>query len=164
MNNFDFVIAVMLVIFTLIGAWRGLVREVISALTWVISGVLAWLFAGQLSSIFNGLLDDSALRHLLAFVLIFVAVFILGMVASWLLHKYLPPKRSLRIANIALGGVVGAARGAAIVIAVFLVAGLTSFPQRPWWRDASFSPFFERSAVYVASYLPRDIARHIRYG
>ena len=164
MNFFDLVLAVMLVIFTLIGAWQGMVREVISALTWVIAGVLARLFAGQLSSLFTGLLDDSTLRHLLAFVLIFVVVFILCMVASWLVHKYLPPKRIWRIANISLGGVIGAARGAAIVIAVFLIAGLTSFPQRPWWRAATFSPFFERSAVYVASYLPRDIARHIRYG
>jgi len=25
-------------------------------------------------------------------------------------------------------------------------------------------PFFERAALYVAGYIPRDIAQHIRYG
>lgn len=164
MNKFDFIILSVVLLFTAIGAWRGLVREVITALTWILSCLLAWLFAHRLAAIFKGMVEDPALRQLLAFVLIFVVVFALGMVASWLIHKYLPGKRSFRIANRALGGLIGAARGAAIVIAVFLAAGLTSFPQRPWWREASFAPYFERAAVTVAGYMPRDIARHIRYG
>lgn len=164
MNNFDLVIFVILLIFTLIGAWRGFVHELITLITWVLSGMLAWLFASQLASLFKGVVDDPALRQLLAFALIFIVVFTFGLVTSWLIHKYLPAKRGFRIANITLGGLFGAARGAMIVIAIFLVAGLTSFPQRPWWRESAFTPFFERSAVYVASYLPRDIARHIRYG
>ena len=164
MNNFDLIILAVMLLFTAIGAWHGLVRELISALTWILSGVLAWFFAGQLSRLFKGFVNDPALRQLLAFVLIFIVVFVLGMVASWLIHKHLPGKRGFRIANLALGGVIGAARGGVIVIAVFLVAGLTPFPQRPWWREASFTPYFERAAVYVASYMPHDIARHVRYG
>ena len=164
MNNFDLIILAVMLLFTAIGAWRGMVREVITALTWVLSCLLAWFFAGKLSAIFKGMVDDPGLRQLLAFVLIFIVVFVLGMVASWFIHKHLPGKRGFRIANLALGGLIGAARGGVIVIAVFLVAGLTSFPQRPWWREASFAPYFERAAVYVASYMPRDIARHVRYG
>ena len=164
MNALDIAILVVLLISTFLGAWRGLVREVISALTWVLSFVLAWFFSNKISHFFTKISDEPMLRQLLAFALIFVVVFALGMVASWLIHKYIPPKRSLRIANKTLGGLIGAARGAAIVIAIFLVAGLTSFPQRPWWRDSSFSPYFERAAVYVAGYIPRDIARHVRYG
>ena len=164
MNNFDLIILAVMLVFTAIGAWRGMVREVITALTWVLSCLLAWLFAGKLSAIFKGMMNDSALRQLLAFVLIFIVIFVLGMVASWFIHKHLPGKRGFRIANNMLGGLVGAARGGVIVIAVFLVAGLTSFPQRPWWREASFTPYFERAAVTVAGYMPHDIARHVRYG
>ena len=164
MNTLDLVILVVLLISAFLGAWRGMVREVISALTWVLSFVLAWLFADALAHLFTKITGEVMLRQLLAFVSIFVGVFVLGMVASWMIHKSMPPKRGLRIANKTLGGVLGAARGAVIVIAIFLVAGLTSFPQRPWWRDSSFSPYFERAAVYVAGYIPRDIARHIRYG
>jgi membrane protein required for colicin V production len=163
MNIFDLIILAVVLVFTAIGAWRGLVREIITVLTWVLSCLLAWFFAGRFSVIFKGMVDDPALRQLLAFVLIFIVVFVLGIVASWFIHKHLPGKRGFRIANIALGGVIGAARGAVIVIAVFLVAGLTPFPQRSWWREASFTPYFERAAVYVAGYMPHDIARHIRY-
>lgn len=164
MNSFDLLIFAVVAIFAAIGAWRGMMREVISLLTWVLSCVLAWFYAAPVSQLFRGLIEDVALRQLFAFVLIFVAVFILGLVGSWLLHKYFPLRRHFRLVNNVLGGLVGVARGAVIVIAVFLVAGLTSVPQRDWWRDSAFSPFFERAAVYVAGYIPRDIARHLRYG
>jgi membrane protein required for colicin V production len=164
MNTFDLVIFTILLLFTLFGAWRGLVREVITVLTWALSFVMAWLFAGRIAGLFAGLVGDPALRQLLAFVLIFIVVFVLGLAASWLIHKAMPAKGGFRIANMALGGLFGAARGGLIVIAVFLVAGLTSFPQRSWWRESAFTPFFERSALYVCGYLPSDIARHIRYG
>lgn len=164
MNGFDLIILAVVGVFALIGAWRGLLREVISMLTWVLAVVLAWFYAAPVAQIFRGFVQDAALRQLYAFVLIFAMVFVLGFVASWLVHKYFPPKRGLRTANIALGFFVGTARGAVIVVALFLVAGLTSVPQRPWWRDSAFTPYFERAAVYVAGYMPRDIARHLRYG
>jgi membrane protein required for colicin V production len=164
MNSFDLLILATLALFTALGAWRGLLSEVISLLTWVLACVLAWFYAAPVSRLLRGMVEDEALRQLLAFVLIFAAVFVLGLVTSWLLHKHFPLKRGFRLANTVLGGLVGAARGGVIVIAVFLVAGLTSIPQRAWWRDAAFSPFFERAAIYVAGYIPRDIAQHIRYG
>lgn len=164
MNLFDLLILVTLLIATLIGAWRGFVREVLSVLTWILAFVLAWIFAGSVSTLFAGFLNEPVLRHVLAFALIFVMIFALGMVATWLIHKFIPPKRILHFANMALGGLVGVARGAVIVIILFLFAGLTSIPQQSWWVGAAFTPFFERAAVYVSSYIPSDIARHIRYG
>src|SRR3989304_4538634 len=164
MNSFDLLILGIVAIFAALGAWRGLMREVITLLTWGLAGVLAWFYAAPGSPLFKGVREDAVLRQLFAFVLIFALVFVLGLVASWLIHKYFPLRRVFRSANIVLGGLIGTARGAVIVIAVVLVAGLTSVPQRDWWRDAAFTPFFERAAVYVAGYIPRDIARHIRYG
>ncbi|HEY5683165.1 MAG TPA: CvpA family protein [Sulfuricaulis sp.] len=164
MTGFDLLIFVTLVIFVTFGAWRGLLREVVSMLTWVLAGVLAWIYAAAVSQFFSEMIMDSTLRQIFAFVLIFILVFMLGLITSWLLHKSLPRRRVFRLANTALGGVMGAARGGALVVAVFLVAGLTSFPQRDWWRESTLTPVFERAAVYVAGYIPRDIARHIRYG
>lgn len=164
MNSFDLTMIVVLAVFTIFGAWRGLVREVISILTWAVACVLAWFFAEKVSHWFTGFLDEPALRQLLAFVVIFVAVFILGMVLSWLIHKALPAKRGFQIANLAFGGLFGALRGAMIIVVVFLVMGLTSIPQRGWWRESTLAPYFQRVAVAVSGYLPRDIAHHIRYG
>ncbi|BAV32906.1 colicin V production protein [Sulfuricaulis limicola] len=164
MNGFDLLILATLALFVALGAWRGLLSEAISLLTWVLACVLAWFYAAPLSRLLRGLVQDEALRQLSAFVLIFAVVFVLGVVASWLLHKYFPLRRGFRLANTVLGGLVGAARGAVVVVVVFLVAGLTPFPQRDWWRESAMAPVFERAALYVAGYIPRDIAQHIRYG
>jgi membrane protein required for colicin V production len=164
MNSFDVVILVILVIFTLLGMWRGLLRELITIVTWILSFVLAWIFAGQASDYLTKVSAEPVVRQVIAFVAIFFAVFMVGTTASWLIHKYLPPKSLFRAANIVFGGLFGAARGAVIVISIFLVAGLTSFPQRSWWRESMFTPYFERAALYVSGYLPSDIARHIHYG
>lgn len=163
MNAFDLVLLAVLIVFALLGAWRGLVSEVVAILQWVVSGVIAWFFAGSLSHIFQRFVGEPALRKLLAFILIFIVVFALGVAASWLIRKSLPAKRGFRIANGILGGAFGAARGALIILIVFLAAGLTTYPQRSWWRQSDLAPFFERSALYVGRYLPDDIARHIRY-
>lgn len=164
MNGFDVTMIGILAVFATIGAWRGLVREVLSILTWVLACLSAWFFAGKLADLFKGVTDEVALQQVMAFVLIFVTVFALGIVASMLVHKLLPAKRAVKMANLIFGGLVGAARGGVIVVVIFLVAGLTSFPQRTWWHESTLTPYFERAAVYVSSYLPRDVARHIRYG
>ncbi|HEU5339057.1 MAG TPA: CvpA family protein [Sulfuricaulis sp.] len=164
MTGFDLLIFVTLAIFVAFGAWRGLLREAVSLLTWVLAGVLAWIYAAPVSQFFSEMIADTALRQIFAFVLIFILVFVLGLIASWFLHKSFPRRRVFRLANTALGGVMGAARGSVLLVAVFLVAGLTSFPQRDWWRESTLTPVFERAAVFAAGYIPRDIARHIRYG
>lgn len=164
MNGFDLIVLAILTVFAILGAWRGLLREAASMLTWVVSIVLAWAYAAPVSRWFAGWTEDVAVRQVLAFVAIFLAVFVLGLALTWIVRKYFPMKRGLRLVNTALGGALGAARGGVIVIAFFLVAGLTNLPQRGWWREAAVAPYFERVAIYVAGYIPRDIARHIRYG
>jgi len=44
MTGFDLLIFVTLAIFVAFGAWRGLLREAVSLLTWVLAGVLAMDF------------------------------------------------------------------------------------------------------------------------
>ena len=55
------------------GAWRGLVREVISLAGWVIAFLAANLFAAPLSAALPGSVRGPELRVLVAFVVIFFA-------------------------------------------------------------------------------------------
>ncbi len=163
MNSFDFIIIGILVLFIFFGAWRGLVRELISIVTWVAACVTAWLFADQLAGFFRAVSEDALARRMMAFVVIFIVVFLLGMVVAVFAHRLIPAKGGIKLANRVLGGVVGMARGSAVLIVLFLVAGLTNLPQRPWWHASTATPYFEHAAVDVAGYIPHDIARHIRY-
>jgi len=163
-NTFDIAVLAVLLVFTVIGAWRGFAREILSLLTWAAAIVVGWLFADQAAHLFEGLVDDDVVRHVAAFVALFAAVFAAGMLVNFLVNRFLLKKKPARLANFLAGGLFGALRGAVVIALVFLLAGLTSFPQRDWWRQALLAPYFERAALYVSGYIPRDIARHIRYG
>jgi membrane protein required for colicin V production len=163
-NVFDLALLLVLALFAAFGAWRGFVRELVSLLTWAAAAVAAWAFADDVAVVFKSFTNESALRQTLAFIVIFVGVFIVGMIVGLLLHRFVNRSAGLRTANRVSGAVLGAVRGIAMIVLVFLLAGLTSFPQRTdWWRDATLAPAFERAALFVAQYLPPDVARHVRY-
>ncbi len=164
MNVFDVILLLLLAVFTGIGVWRGFVRELVSFLTWVAACIAAWMFADRLASVFESLTHESELRRILAFAAVFVTVFVSGMAIGLVLHKLVNRSAGLRSVNRITGAAVGLARGVAIVVILFLLAGLTSFPQRPWWREAALAPAFERAATFASRYLPQDVARHVRYG
>lgn len=164
MNAFDYMLIVVLVTFAITGALRGFVLEVLSLVLWPLAAFVAWLFADGVAAWFKTMLSDPQLRTVAAFVTVFLAVFILGTIVVFLIHRTLPLRGALRGPNAMLGGMVGIVRGAVIIVIVFLVGGITSLPQRPWWQESLLAPYFQKVAVSVSDYLPRDVARHIRYG
>jgi len=164
MNAFDYLLIAVMVAFALTGALRGFVLEVMSLILWPLAAFVAWLFADEIGSWFKGLISDPSLRTVAAFASVFLTVFVIGTIAIFLVHRTLPLRGALRTPNVVLGGIMGLARGAIIIVIVFLVGGITSLPQRPWWRESLLAPYFQDVAVTVSAYLPRDVARHIRYG
>jgi membrane protein required for colicin V production len=164
MNGFDIALLVVLFGSAAFGAWRGFVREVLSLLSWVLAAILAWSFADDVGGFFTSLGGEPALRQALAFVLLFITVLIIGAIISFVVHRAFVKGDFARWPNRLLGAAFGIGRGVVILTIVFLLAGLTALPQRSWWRDAALSPYFERVARFASSYLPSDVARHIRYG
>lgn len=164
MNAFDYMLIAVLVTFAITGALRGFVLEVLSLVLWPLAAFVAWLFADGVAAWFKGLIADPQLRTVAAFVTVFLLVFIVGTIVVFIIHRGLPLRGALRTPNVIMGGLVGILRGAVIVVIVFLVGGITSLPQRPWWRESLLAPYFQKVAVAASEYLPRDVARHIRYG
>lgn len=164
LNAFDYLMIIVMLAFTVTGALRGFALEVMSLMLWPLSALLSWLLADQVAPLYQTLISDPQLRLVAAFVSVFLLIFIIGTIVVYFVHRALPLRGALRTPNIVLGGLAGLVRGGIIIIIVFLVAGITSMPQRPWWRDSAMAPYFQKVAVVVSAYLPRDIATHIKYG
>ena len=69
------------------------------------------------------------------------------------------PNTQARIA----GGVLGAARGVLMLLIIVSLAGLTSFPQKPWWRGSELIVYFQSMAQSLQQMLPADVAGQFRY-
>jgi hypothetical protein len=83
----DFAVAGVLLFCVLFGLWRGLVREVVSVLGWVIAVLAANLFAGPLGQALPAEIPTPELRLATAFVAIFVCSLIVTTLIGLLLSK-----------------------------------------------------------------------------
>ena len=110
MSPVDIVILIILAISTLIGVFRGFIREVLSLASWIVALYVAWLFAAQGAAYLEPHISQPALRVAAAFAGIFVIMLIAASILSYLLY------RLLYISGISgmdrsLGAVFGIARG-----------------------------------------------------
>jgi membrane protein required for colicin V production len=161
---FDIVLLLVLLVFTAFGVLRGMVRELFSFVTWIGSALAAWALAEDVAPLYTTFISEAELRQMAAFATVFVIAFIVGTLIGLALDKLVNRSAGLRVVNRTFGGALGLVRGAAVVVVLFLLAGLTAIPQRNWWREAVLTPAFERVAVYAVRFLPPDVARHVRYG
>jgi len=159
---FDLIILALLLLFTGIGALRGMLRESLSLAVWILAIGSGWLFADAASSWFD-VLQDADLRRLLAFLTIVLAMLGVLSIAAFVLRKLLP-RPDPGLTDRGVGAVLGALRGAVVVVIMVLLAGLTSLPKKTDWRDSYLVGVFQPAAGKVLEWLPSSVARQFRYG
>ncbi|MDW8468331.1 MAG: CvpA family protein [Burkholderiales bacterium] len=162
MTWLDYAVGGVLAVSVAVGLWRGLVREIVSLAGWVMAFLAANLLAGPLAAHVPQEIPSPELRALAAFVAVFVATLVLASLAALLLSRLV---RAVGLGGVdrALGALFGAAR-AAVVLAVFaLLAGLTSLPRQPAWRDSASGPWLAAAALALKPWLPPAFADRLRY-
>ncbi len=144
------------------GAWRGLVREAIAILGWVIAFLAANLFAGPLGESMPHAIPTPELRLAAAFVAIFIGSLVLTSLVGLLLSK---AAHAVGLAGLdrVLGALFGVARGVLIVLAATLLVGLSSLPRQPAWRDSLVGGTLAQAALALKPLLPPTFAERLRY-
>ena len=153
---------IVLVASVIISTLRGLVKEVLSLLAWVVAFVVANAYSEQLAAMLPASVPGSATRLILAFIALFIGVRILMMLLTMLLDA-LVRASGLMVVDRGLGGLFGLARGLVLVLAAVLLCGMTSVPQQEFWKTALFSPLAETAARTVMPFLPESVATRIRF-
>ena len=161
MTWFDYGVLSVLGLSLLLGALRGLMREIVSLAGWIAAFVLATAFSGIVAVQMPESLGP-LLSGLLAFLLIFVGVLVLSGVVGLVL-SLLVRAAGLGFLDRLLGAAFGIVRGMAIVLLAVLLAGLTPLPHEPFWRQAVLSGPFETVALALKPYLPEGVAQRLKY-
>lgn len=145
-----------------VGAWRGLVREVLSILGLVIAFLAANLLAGPLGPEMPQAIPTPELRTAAAYVAVFAGSLIATSLVALLLSKVV---KAVGLGGLdrMLGALFGVARGLLIVLAAALLAGLTSAPRQVVWRDSASGPLLVQAAQAVKPLLPQSFAERLRY-
>lgn len=144
----------------LVGAWRGLVFELISLAGWAAAFVVAQWLASDVGAWLPMGDTQGPFRHAAGFVLVFVgALFFFGFVA-WL-SKKLVEAVGLRPTDRVLGALFGAVRGALLLLALALVASWTPLHEAPWWKTSVAAPMLHKALVQLKPAVPEEFARHM---
>jgi membrane protein required for colicin V production len=162
MTAFDYAVLAIVAISAVLSVVRGLVREVLALLAWILAFVAANLFAADLAAWLPAAIESAEMRLLAGFLGVFFAVLVaMSLVALGI--SRLVKKAGLGFEDRVLGALFGIARGGLIVMVLVLLAGLTSLPRQPAWRQAVLSPPLEALAVQVKELLPGPLSGRIRY-
>ena len=156
MNSLDWMLLAPLLVSGLLGVWRGVVREVMSVLAWVIGVVLAGRFAADLALWLP--LSGDLLPHAVAWVLLLLGVLIAAGLLARLL-KQLLSVAGLGLADRLLGGGFGLVRGTMVLMLLVLVIGLTPFKKYPIWTSSQVVPLVQLLLEFVKPVLPVPLER-----
>lgn len=162
MTIIDFAVLAVVGISVLLGALRGLVREVLALVAWVAAFLVANLLTPEIAKLLPQAMGKEEIRLLVSFVVVFIVVLI-GLSLLAILASKLVKIVGLGPADRVVGGVFGLARGVLVVMILVLLAGLTSLPRQAVWRDGVLSGALEAFAGYIQTWLPADLSKRIKY-
>lgn len=162
LTAFDYAVLGIVGLSVIVSIWRGLVREVMALLSWVVAFFVAQAYADRFALWLPNAIASPSIRLLIAFVLVFLLVLIVAALVSLVISKLV---RSVGLGPIdrSVGAIFGLLRGILAVLILVLLCGLTSVPRHPVWREAMLSPPLEAIAISVAPMLPQELSRRISY-
>lgn len=144
------------------GIWRGLLREIISILGWLIAFLAASLFAGPLSQSMPSFIPGPQLKVISAYVVIFSGSLLLASLAGLLISK-LAKAAGLGAMDRSLGALFGALRGILLVLAFALLAGLTALPRQAAWQGSLCGAWLGKTALLMKPWLPQSLSGEVTY-
>jgi membrane protein required for colicin V production len=144
----------------LLGAWRGLVQEVLSVASWIAAFILAQLFAPQLAAKLP--MGDSPQigKYAAAFVLLFIGVVIAGALVAWLIGKAVAAV-GLRPVDRALGAGFGLLRGALLLMALAIVVNMTPLRRGEWWTESKGAAMSTAAVKQLKPVLPERFGQYL---
>jgi membrane protein required for colicin V production len=159
-TTLDWILAAVLVFSLLLGAWRGLVYEVLSVLGWAASFYAAQWFAPQVAKMLPMQSASEPVRYAAAFALVFIAaVFAAGLLAALL--KKLVDAIGLRPVDRTLGAAFGALRGVIMLLAATVVMDMTALKSSAWWQESTGAQTLTATLSSLRPLLPEQFAKYL---
>jgi membrane protein required for colicin V production len=169
LNWVDYSIVSVFAVSIMAGLMRGLVREVISIVSWFAAVVVASMFSSRLAATFtsdpsvqSALTDASTSMGVnaaqpvsyfaigISFVILFVGTLIIGSLINYFLSRA-AEFQGISFVNRALGAVFGFARGFLLNLVIMFLIQLSPLGQQAFWKQSQFVQSFQPAIVWLAN-------------
>lgn len=160
MPTLDWIFLALLLGSMLVGAWRGLVYEILALLNWVAAFMLAQWFAPMAARHLPLGEATELVRYAAGFVLVFVASLFVGGLLAFLVRKLMAAV-GLRPVDRALGAVFGLVRGGIVLLVFVVLIGMTPLHRSNGWQDSAGTSLATRVLRGMKPVLPQDFAKYL---
>lgn len=142
MNWADIVILSIVGISALMSLSRGLYKEIMSLVIWVVAFLVAVNFQPGLASLLENSIPNLTVRTAASYAILFISTLILGSVVNFFVAQ-LFKATGLSSTDRALGVVFGLLRGALIVMALLIFIPMAlPIDKELWWQESLLIPEF----------------------
>ena len=138
----DYVILGILLCSAIAGVIRGFLREVCSAVTWILAFWLAWRFGPWLEPHLGGVMRDPAVKVWAARALVFLLVLLAGTAVGALISHFMRVSFFSGIDRL-LGLLLGLVRGLVIVGLVAILCHTLKLDGEAWYQRARLTAYAE---------------------
>lgn len=163
MTLFDYVVVGVLLISVAIGAWRGVIGEILALAAWVLAFLAAKMWGQETGqALYAQVFADSIIRTVAGWATMVVIVLIILAIVRWALRSLLNAL-GMGVTDRILGVFFGLFRGVLIVFLAVALGGLTPLPKQEWWSQARLAPPFETVVLASRPWLPGELSKRIRF-
>jgi len=156
----DWIFVAVLLASLVLGAWRGLVYEVLSVMSWIAAFVLAqWLAPDVAARLPMGTASEPV-RYAAGFVVVLVAAAFAGGLVAWLLKKLIEAI-GLRPVDRTLGAAFGLARGVLLLLAAAVVVNMTPLKGGVWWQESAGADVLTVALKGMKPVLPEEFGQYL---
>jgi len=156
----DWIFVASLLISMTLGAWRGLVYEVLSLVNWMAAFILAQWGAPDVAKQLPMSGASELIRYAAAFVVIFVLIVFAGGLLARLTQKLLA-KVGLRAPDRALGAVFGLLRGVFLLLAATVVVSMTPYHDSAPWKESVGAGFTVAALQGLKPVMPQEFGKYL---
>ena len=156
MATVDTIFLIIISLSVMVGILRGLIKEVISILSLIISIWASINFGAFVGSYFEFWINEPEFQLWVGMVATFICIIISGMILARILSKIFRFSFSAKIDRI-LGASFGFFRGCLLTSIFVLGAQLTSAPESEWWNRSNLIPYSKLLADKMIEYIPTEI-------
>jgi membrane protein required for colicin V production len=156
----DWVFLAVLAASLLLGAWRGLVYEVLSVMGWIAAFILAQWLAPDAAAMLPMGKAGEAVRYVAGFVVVFIAVVFTAGLVAWAI-KRLVQAVGLRPIDRTLGAMFGLLRGVVLLLATAVVVHMTPFKRADWWTESKGADASVSALKGLKPVLPEQFGKYL---
>ena len=155
---FDMAVLFVIGVSGLLALVRGLVRETLSIIVWIVAALIAYVAFPELRAFVGGYIANVWIADAVTLVVVFLAPLICLKIVAMVIADTVPSGIFGSLDRI-LGAGYGLARGALIVSLAYLGLNLVNDPENhpDWIQDARVLPYVQDGAELLAGWVPEDV-------